>query len=114
MAVRPLLKVHNLAQTKAYYRDKLRFSIKESDESMCVLGLGADSLSFTTADFWSGEPAMTGTIYIDVDDVVAYYALVQACVTVTWPLQTRSDDSKEFGVRDCNGYSLAFAQRAQT
>ncbi len=113
MAIRPLLKVQDLERTKAFYSEKLRFTVSESDESTCVLQMGRGTLSFTTVDLWPGEPQMTGTLYIFVDDVVAYYASVHTSVTVIWPLQTRCDDSKEFGVLDCNGYTLAFAQRSR-
>ncbi|GAA6142426.1 hypothetical protein NBRC116584_22440 [Hydrogenophaga sp. 5NK40-0174] len=110
-----MLKVRDLESTKAFYRDKLRFRVcdespEATPDAICKARLGGATLTFTTADLWPGEPGMTGILYVHVDDVVAYYAQVHASVTVTWPLQTRSDDTKEFGVLDCNGYTLAFAQ----
>nr|WP_225933192.1 hypothetical protein [Pseudomonas maumuensis] len=52
-----------------------------------------------------------GTFYLVIEDVEGYYAKVREQADIAWPLQDTTYGSCEFGVRDCNGYYLAFSQR---
>lgn len=72
-----LLKTHDLAVTKSYYRDRLGFSVRDTDESTCTVEIQGQALIFTEAELWPGAPMCTGTVYLSVDDVDAYYASVE-------------------------------------
>ncbi|MBK4992695.1 bleomycin resistance family protein [Pseudomonas sp. S37] len=52
----------------------------------------------------------SATFYLHVADVEQYFDGVKDNAQVAWPLQDMPYGSREFGVRDCNGYYLAFAQ----
>lgn len=53
------------------------------------------------------------TIYFFLPDVDAYYDAVKDKAIVRWPLENMSYGTREFGVKDCNGYTLAFARRVE-
>ena len=70
------------------------------------------TIIFTREDLWEGQSHCTGTIYFFVPNVDEYYNAIEDEAIVQWPLQTMSYGTREFAVRDCNGYTLAFAQRS--
>ena len=53
---------------------------------------------------------LSGTDYFFINVVKTYLGLVRDRTAVHWPLQDMSYGTREFGIRDCNGYYLAFAQ----
>jgi uncharacterized glyoxalase superfamily protein PhnB len=57
-------------------------------------------------------PRFSGTIYFTVPDADSYFATVKDKVAIAWPVQNMPYGSREFGVKDCNGYHLAFQQQA--
>lgn len=70
-----------------------------------------ETIIFTDEDLWEGHPHCTGTIYIFLENVEEYYDAVKDKAIVRWPLEDMSYGTREFGVKDCNGYTLAFAKR---
>ena len=58
----------------------------------------------------SHEPAMTGSLYIYVDDVMALHADVKNRVDVMHGPSDEPHGNREFVVRDPNGYVLIFGQ----
>lgn len=60
----------------------------------------------------SGGPACSGTAYFTLADVDDYFARCQQRrAPLAWPLQEMSYGSREFGITDRNGYTLAFQQQ---
>lgn len=53
---------------------------------------------------------MTGAVYCFNADVPVYYERVKNIARLAWPLERMPYGTEEFGVVDCNGYTLAFAQ----
>lgn len=51
------------------------------------------------------------TIYLTVPDADGFFASIKDTTSVTWPIQDMPYGSREFGIRDCNGYYLAFQQQ---
>jgi uncharacterized glyoxalase superfamily protein PhnB len=76
----------------------------------CMLELGDLALMFSTGSHLGDVPHFTGTLYIDMDGVEALYEKLKGQVTVVWPLEVMDYGQKEFGIKDCNGYTLAFAE----
>jgi uncharacterized glyoxalase superfamily protein PhnB len=46
-----------------------------------------------------------------LSDVDAYYDSIKHKAAIRWPLEDLAYGLREFGVTDCNGYTLAFAKR---
>ena len=72
--------------------------------------LSDGTLIFSPANNLGKKSNMSGTVYFFIDDVESYYEMVRDRTDVQWPLQDMSYGTREFGIRDCNGYYLAFAQ----
>ena len=64
----------------------------------------------STGSHLGGTPSFTGTLYIDMDGVEEFYEEVKDRVELVWPLDVMDYGTREFGVRDPNGYILAFSE----
>jgi uncharacterized glyoxalase superfamily protein PhnB len=111
MLVTPLLRCANLEQTRQYYRDVLGFTVSDSARSTLTVCLQDSHLLFTEQDLWPQPIGCTGTFYLAIEGIEAYFQQVRAQAEIAWPLQDMDYGAREFGVRDCNGYYLAFSQR---
>ncbi|MDN6858994.1 bleomycin resistance family protein [Pseudomonas sp. CAN2814] len=107
-----LLRCHDLDLTREHYRDTLGFSVSDSAEGTLTVQLQDCRLLFTAHDLWSAAVGSSGTLYFQIVDVEGYFEQVKDHAQIAWPLQDMPYGSREFGVRDCNGYHLAFAQLA--
>ena len=58
------------------------------------------------------QPVMSGTLYFSIGDVDALAAEFAGKVTFEWGPEVMPYGLKEFGLRDPNGYYLAFAEEA--
>lgn len=111
MPMNLLLRCTDVKQTKDFYSTILRFDISDTAEGTCTAVKEGGGLIFTEADLWNAVPALTGTIYFLLSDLDAYYSQIKQVADVRWPLQEMSYGTREFGIVDCNGYALAFADR---
>jgi hypothetical protein len=111
MTLSLLLKCANLVETRAFYSEILEFDVSDTAEETCTVRKSGASIIFTAVDLWKGHPHCTGTIYFFLPDVDEYYDAVKDKAIVQWPLEDMSYGLREFGVKDCNGYTLAFAKR---
>jgi uncharacterized glyoxalase superfamily protein PhnB len=57
------------------------------------------------------KPAFTGTLYFGMKGVEEFYARVKEGIEIVWPLESMEYGTREFGVRDPDGYTLGFAER---
>ncbi|MNI35837.1 Glyoxalase-like domain protein [compost metagenome] len=110
MPLTTLLRCNDLADTASFYREVLGFTVAESAESTITVRLEDCSLTFTQAYIWGRPVAFSGTLYFAIAQVDRYYQSLKDQVDLAWPLQDMPYGSREFGLRDCNGYYLAFAQ----
>jgi predicted enzyme related to lactoylglutathione lyase len=111
MTMTLLLKCGQLEETKSFYSEVLGFDVRDTAGQTCTAAKAGGSIIFTESDLWQGPPHCTGTIYFFVPDVDAYYEAVKHRANVRWPLQQMSYGTREFAVQECNGHTLAFAQR---
>lgn len=111
MPLTPLLRCLSTDDTRRFYGSVLGFDVHDSAEGTLTVERGGARLIFTSADLWNGAPALTGTLYLTVPDVDALYAAVRDRATIAWPPQDMPYGSREFGLRDPNGYHLAFQQQ---
>jgi predicted enzyme related to lactoylglutathione lyase len=111
MSMTLLLKCGELEETKTFYSDVLHFEVSDTADQTCTVRNGDSSIIFTAKTLWPGPPHCTGTIYFFLSDVDAYYDRVKDKADILWPLENMSYGTREFGVKDCNGYTLGFAKR---
>jgi predicted enzyme related to lactoylglutathione lyase len=107
-----LLRCKDLDETRKFYSSVLGFSIADTAEDTLTVEKNGGKLIFTRQDLWNSDPACSGTIYFTIPDTIEYYAMVKDRAKISWPLRQMPYGSREFGVNDCNGYSLAFQQGA--
>lgn len=112
MALTPLLRCIDLAQTRTFYASVLGFAVADTSQGTLTVEHHGSRIVFTADDLWESGPTLSGTLYITVPDVDGCHAAIGAKVPLAWPLQDMPYGSREFGVADCNGYLLAFQQQA--
>jgi catechol 2,3-dioxygenase-like lactoylglutathione lyase family enzyme len=111
----PVLKVRDLQESIDYYTRHFGFALRwradnDGGGENCLMELDSLALLFSTGSHLGGDPQFTGTLYVHMEDVESIYEKVKDSVLLAWPLEIMEYGQKEFGVRDCNGYCLAFAE----
>lgn len=112
MTLAVLLRCQDLCATRRFYEQVLGFDARDTAEGTLTAALGGARLIFTEQDLWDGAVGCSGTFYFTVADVDGYFGRVRDRVQLAWPLQDMPYGSREFGIRDCNGYGLAFQAAA--
>lgn len=113
--VMPVLRVADMQRAIDWYNQILGFQILwrspgDGDGENCMLQAGAIDLLLSTGSHLGGQPMFTGTLYFDVDGIEELFTRIRDRVEVVWPLEDQEYGTREFGVRDCDGYLLAFAE----
>jgi len=111
----PVLKVSNLARAIDFYQNVLGFSVRWQSENdgggeNCMLAAGETNLLLSTGDHLGSQPQFTGTLYFQMRDVRPFFQTVCDKVEIVWPLERMDYGQLEFGIRDRDGYVLAFAE----
>lgn len=75
-----------------------------------MLRAGAARIMFTTGDHLGDKPQFSGSLYFDMAGVREFYERVKSQVEIVWPLEKMDYGQTEFGIRDRDGYVLAFAE----
>lgn len=114
----PVLKVSDLQRTIDYYSVHFGASLcwragNDGGGENAMMQLGDVNMMFSTGSHLGDSPTFSGTLYIDVDGVDELYETVKDSVAILWPLEVMDYGQKEFGIRDCNGYAVAFAEAAK-
>ena len=107
-----LLRCCDLEETRQFYQSTLGFNVRDTEEGTLTVELHDGALIFTSGDLWERPVGFSGTMYFTIPDVDGYFAAVKETTAVAWPIQNMSYGSREFAVKDCNGYYLAFQQQA--
>ncbi|MBM7060731.1 bleomycin resistance family protein [Pseudomonas sp. UL073] len=110
MSLTLLLRCNNLDETRTFYQAVLCFEVFDTPGTLTAEKHDG-KLIFTEQDLWQSQPMCSGTLYFTVPDADGYFASIKDAVTVAWPIQDMPYGSREFGIRDCNGYYLAFQQQ---
>jgi catechol 2,3-dioxygenase-like lactoylglutathione lyase family enzyme len=111
----PALKVSDLRRAVDFYTGILGFHIcwqaaNDGGGENCMLQAGAVDLLLSTGAHLGGEPNFTGTLYFHLEGVQDFYDRIKEKVVLVWPLETMEYGQMEFGIRDTDGYTLAFAE----
>ncbi len=105
----------DLDRAIAWYADVLGFEPRgrqpdDGDGEHCFLHSADVELLLSTGSHLGAAPAFTGTLYFRVEGVDELFAKVRDRAEIVWPLETMDYGTREFGIRDPDGYVLAFAQ----
>jgi uncharacterized glyoxalase superfamily protein PhnB len=114
----PVLKVAHMQRALDFYAGVLGFTVcwnKSNDGGgdNAMLQAGAINLLLSTGSHLGDKPQFTGTLYFNMDGVQEFFEQIKSRVEIVWPLETMDFGQKEFGIRDCEGYTLAFAEPQQ-
>ena len=109
-AVYPTLAVSDVAETCAWYVDRLGFSVRflwgEPPTHGAVL------FGEACVHFWNGEPQVNQNwLYFDIDNLDAMYQKAKSSgVEIAKPPENYPWGMREFNAVDLNGYNIRFGQ----
>jgi catechol 2,3-dioxygenase-like lactoylglutathione lyase family enzyme len=111
----PVLKVSDVQKSVDFYTGVLGFTVawragNDGGGENCMLQAGATDLLLSTGSHLGDKPMFTGTLYFNRASVQEFFERVKSRVEVVWPLEAMDYGQREFGIRDCDGYTLAFAE----
>jgi catechol 2,3-dioxygenase-like lactoylglutathione lyase family enzyme len=114
--ITPVLKASDMQRSVDFYTGVLGFALQwrgpgDGGDEICMLQLGEANLMLSTGNHLSGKPCFTGTLYFDMQGVDEFYARIKDKLDLVWPLEAMEYGQREFGLRDPDGYTLAFAER---
>ena len=100
-----------------FYTGVLGFSVawragNDGGGENAMLHAGATSLLLSTGSHLGDKPQFTGTLYFNMTGVREFFESIKDRVEIVWPLETMEYGQQEYGIRDLDGYRLAFAEGA--
>lgn len=120
----PNLMVDSVDDTVDYYKDTLGFELtmsqpEERPFEWAMVKSGEVALMFQTRESLTGElPLFEGqaigatlTFFTMTNDIDGLYSRLKDKAEMVLDMRTTFYGMREFYIRDCNGYVLAFAQR---
>jgi uncharacterized glyoxalase superfamily protein PhnB len=111
----PVLQVAQMQEALDFYAGVLGFDVcwnkaNDGGGDNAMLQAGEANVLLSTGSHLGKKPEFTGTLYFNMEGVQEFFDKIKGRVEVVWPLETMEYGQKEFGIRDCNGYTLAFAE----
>lgn len=114
-----VLKVTDLQKAVDFYSSILGFSVAwraaaanyGRGENVTLVG-GATKFLLSTGAHLGDKPQFTGTLYFQMTRVRESFESIKDGVEMVWPFETMEYSQFEFGIRDPDGYILAFAEPA--
>jgi catechol 2,3-dioxygenase-like lactoylglutathione lyase family enzyme len=113
----PVLRVTDLQRSIDFYVKVLGFELlwrspNDGGGENCMLQSGEATVMLSTGTHLGGKPAFTGTLYFEMVGVRDFYTQIKDLIEIVWPLSSTDYGTQEFGVRDLDGYMLAFSESA--
>lgn len=116
--VMPVLRVSDMQRAIDWYTQLAGFALEwrsanDGGGENCLLRAGPATLMLSTGTHLGGTPVFTGTLYFNMRGVGAFHDRIRDKVQFVWPLERMDYGTLEFGIRDPDGYTLAFAERVR-
>ena len=116
-SIMPVLRVKDVQRAIDWYTQQLGFAVRwraENDGAgeNCLLESGKTSLIVSSGSHLGEQPGFSGTLYFEMSGVDQFYQRIKDAVEIAWPLDNMSYGTREFGIRDPDGYTLAFVEDA--
>lgn len=112
LALTPMLRTWDFEATLAFYTDVLGFICEAGSEQAGWSSLRSGDvvimISAPNAHLHERAPAFTGSLYLRVDDVDAWWLALKDRVRICYPIEDFDYGMREFGIYDNNGYLLQF------
>src|SRR5262245_42419203 len=111
----PVLKVANMQRAVDFYTGVLGFTVcwraaNDGGGENCMMGADATNLLLSTGSHLGDQPQFTGTLYFHMAGVREFFERGKNQVEFVWPLERMEYGQTEFGIKDCDGYTLAFSE----
>src|SRR6185436_19702807 len=115
-SVMPALQVSDMERAVQFYTRQLGFVVVwrapgDGGGENCMLESGAVAVLLSSGPHLGAPPKLTGSIYFDVDGVDGLWESVMPNADVAWPISNLEYGTREFGIRDPDGYVLAFSEQ---
>ena len=111
----PMLEVENVATTIDFYSTILGFECAgkfpdQGDPHWALLKRDNVEIMFTARNAHSTieKPVMTGSLYINPNNVDEAWELLKDKVAIEYPIENFDYGMREFAIRDFNGYLIQF------
>ncbi|WP_225975422.1 VOC family protein [Panacibacter ginsenosidivorans] len=110
----PMLETKDLQATMHFYTEVLGFNCDTFSEEWGWAHFSKDKIAIMFSrpneERNIPEPIMSGSLYIEVDDVDSVWDELKYTAKVCYPLENFEYGMREFGVFDNNGYLLQFGE----
>jgi uncharacterized glyoxalase superfamily protein PhnB len=112
--LRPILRTEKLDETIDFYTKMLDFICDERNDDWGWASLHRDAvvimLAKPNAHEGFAKPAFTGSLYISINDVDAFWEKLKDKANICYPIENFEWGMREFAIYDNNGYILQFGQ----
>lgn len=122
-----MMLIEDVRGTVAFYREVLGFELvmtvpETAPFEWALVRRGEVELMFgARAGFAGVLPSASGvgsfgsalTLYIDTEEVAALYGRLRSEVEIVHDLHVTSRGTREFSIRECNGFILTFGEELQ-
>lgn len=106
------LETNDLEGTIRFYTNVLAFALSGKFKGHIFLSKDEQTIMFHKMMGHHGQskPIMTGSLYLNVEDVDVLYEKIKSKVSLCYPLENFDFGMREFGMWDNNGYLLIFGR----
>lgn len=114
----PMLYTEHLQETVAFYTTILGFQRDGMSEEAGWASVKQDCVTIMlarpNAHIPFDKPIFTGSLYLNTDNVDAWWQRLQEKVKICYPIEDFEYGMREFAIYDNNGYLLQFGQDIST
>jgi uncharacterized glyoxalase superfamily protein PhnB len=113
----PMLEVENMDETIDFYQTILDFTCQSRLKNEWALVKKDDVVIMFSSRFYKKEfqnTYMTGSLYINTDDVDVLWLILKDKVKICYPIENFSHGMREFCIYDNNRYRIQFGQELDT